>query len=93
MPKRVAASVSSPLLLIAQMLLLPVFLMLFLGSDLANIVELGPFLEAFLVLIMIPFYVVFLMIGDLFRSSGRARIREGSARRCRSAEPGAASRC
>ncbi len=45
---------ATPLLLIAQMLLLPVFLVLFLGSDLANIVELGPFLEAFLVLIVIP---------------------------------------
>ncbi|MDX8140483.1 MULTISPECIES: arsenic resistance protein [Lentzea] len=45
---------ATPLLLIAQMLLLPLFLLLFLGSDLANIVELGPFLEAFLVLIVIP---------------------------------------
>jgi len=45
---------ATPLLLVAQMLLLPVFLVLFLGSDLANIVELGPFLEAFLVLIVIP---------------------------------------
>lgn len=45
---------ATPLLLIAQMLLLPVFLVLFLGSDLANIVELGPFVEAFLVLIVIP---------------------------------------
>ncbi|SDU67115.1 Arsenite efflux pump ArsB, ACR3 family [Amycolatopsis keratiniphila] len=45
---------ATPLLLIAQMLLLPVFLVLFLGSGLADIVELGPFLEAFLVLIVIP---------------------------------------
>ena len=35
-------------------MLLPVFLLLFLGSDLADIVEPGPFLEAFLVLIVIP---------------------------------------
>lgn len=45
---------ATPLLLIVQMLLLPVFLFLFLGSDLADIVELGPFIEAFLILIVIP---------------------------------------
>lgn len=45
---------STPLLLIAQMLLLPVFLLLFLGSDLSSLVEFGPFLEAFLILIVIP---------------------------------------
>lgn len=45
---------ATPLLLIAQMVLLPVFLLVFLGSDLAEIVEAGPFLEAFIVLIVIP---------------------------------------
>jgi len=45
---------ATPLLLVAQMLLLPVFLFLFMGSDLADIVEFGPFLEAFLFLIVIP---------------------------------------
>ncbi|MEV4158421.1 bile acid:sodium symporter [Nocardia salmonicida] len=45
---------ATPLLLIAQMVLLPVFLLLFLGSDLAEIVEIGPFLEAFVILIVIP---------------------------------------
>lgn len=45
---------ATPLLLVAQMLLLPVFLYLFLGSELADIVEAGPFIEAFLVLIVIP---------------------------------------
>jgi ACR3 family arsenite efflux pump ArsB len=45
---------ATPLLLVAQMLLLPVLLYLFLGSELADIVEIGPFLEAFLVLIVIP---------------------------------------
>lgn len=45
---------ATPLLLIAQMVLLPLFLLLFLGSGLAEVVELGPFLEAFLVLIVIP---------------------------------------
>ncbi|MFJ8978745.1 arsenic resistance protein [Streptomyces sp. NPDC102282] len=45
---------ATPLLLVAQMLLLPGFLYLFMGSELADIVEVGPFVEAFLVLIVIP---------------------------------------
>ncbi|AVZ72887.1 arsenic resistance protein [Streptomyces lunaelactis] len=45
---------STPLLLVAQMVLLPGFLFLFMGSGLADIVEVGPFLEAFLFLIVIP---------------------------------------
>ncbi|MER5766265.1 bile acid:sodium symporter [Streptomyces sp. NPDC001985] len=45
---------ATPLLLVAQMLLLPGFLYLFLGSELADIVEVGPFVEAFAVLIVIP---------------------------------------
>src|SRR5688572_25183328 len=45
---------ATPLLLIAQMLLLPLFLLLFLGSDLADVVEVRPFAEAFIVLIVIP---------------------------------------
>jgi ACR3 family arsenite transporter len=45
---------ATPLLLIAQMLLLPVFLLLFLGSALADTVEVGPFVKAFIVLIVIP---------------------------------------
>lgn len=45
---------STPLLLVAQMLLLPVFLYLFMGSELADIVEIKPFVEAFVFLIVIP---------------------------------------
>lgn len=45
---------ATPLLLVAQMILLPGFLYLFMGSELADIVEIGPFVEAFLVLIVIP---------------------------------------
>ncbi|WP_342713685.1 arsenic resistance protein [Lentzea fradiae] len=50
---------ATPLLLIAQMLLLPVFLMLFLGSGL-DVVEPGPFIEAFVVLIAIPLALAWL---------------------------------
>ncbi|MFD0269339.1 bile acid:sodium symporter [Streptomyces sp. NPDC127106] len=45
---------ATPLLLIAQMLLLPVFLYLFMGSGLGHVVDAGPFLEAFFTLIVIP---------------------------------------
>ncbi|GAA3598586.1 arsenic resistance protein [Kineosporia mesophila] len=45
---------ATPLLLIAQMVLLPLYLLLFLGPDLADVVEPGPFIEAFVVLIVIP---------------------------------------
>lgn len=45
---------ATPLLLVVQMVLLPVFLYGFLGSGLADIGEAGPFLEAFVVLIVIP---------------------------------------
>ncbi|MDV7268310.1 bile acid:sodium symporter, partial [Rhodococcus oxybenzonivorans] len=45
---------ATPLLLLTQILLLPVFLVLFLGSDLSDIVDVGPFVTAFIVLIVIP---------------------------------------
>lgn len=45
---------ATPLLLVAQMALLPVLLWLFLGSDLADVVDVRPFVEAFVVLIVIP---------------------------------------
>ncbi|WP_406693274.1 bile acid:sodium symporter [Saccharopolyspora sp. ID03-671] len=51
---------ATPLLLIAQMVLLPGYLLLFLGSDLAEVVEVGPFVEAFVVLIVIPLTLAWL---------------------------------
>lgn len=45
---------AAPLLMLAQMLLLPAFLWLFVGPQLANIVDAGPFIEAFLILIVVP---------------------------------------
>ncbi|WP_204164554.1 arsenic resistance protein [Nocardioides daejeonensis] len=45
---------ASPLLMLAQLVALPVLLWAFLGSDLANVVEMGPFLQAFGFLIMLP---------------------------------------
>ncbi|WP_405653858.1 arsenic resistance protein [Streptomyces sp. RK9] len=45
---------ATPLLLIGQMLLLPLFLYVFMGPELGDVVEAGPFLQAFLVLIVVP---------------------------------------
>ena len=45
---------STPILFITQMLLLPLYLWLFLGEDAARIVEPVPFFEAFFGLIVIP---------------------------------------
>lgn len=51
---------ATPLLLLAQMVLLPGFLFLFLGADLAQVVRAGPFLQAFLVLIALPLTLAWL---------------------------------
>ena len=46
--------VAAPVLMLVQLLLLPLFLLAFLGGELAEIVEPGPFVETFLVLIALP---------------------------------------
>ncbi|KQP51140.1 arsenic resistance protein [Methylobacterium sp. Leaf111] len=45
---------STPALLIAQMLLLPAYLNVFLGEDAARFVQVGPFVHAFVWLIAVP---------------------------------------
>ncbi len=57
---------AAPLLMLLQLLLLPIYLFAFVGSDLADIVEPGPFLHAFVVLIVIP-----LALAALTQSLGR----------------------
>ncbi|MFJ9623964.1 arsenic resistance protein [Streptomyces sp. NPDC101181] len=51
---------ATPLLLIAQMVLLPGYLFLFLGPELTDVVEAGPFVEAFVVLIVVPLALAWL---------------------------------
>lgn len=46
---------STPLLFIFQMLLLPLYLWVFLGKETIAIIEITPFIKAFLFLIIIPF--------------------------------------
>lgn len=45
---------AAPLLMIVQLILLPVYLFLFIGPSTLGIIEVGPFIEAFFVLIVIP---------------------------------------
>ncbi len=45
---------AAPLLMVAQMLLLPLYLLLFVGPELVSGIEPGPFLEALIGLIIIP---------------------------------------
>ncbi|WP_418064421.1 arsenic resistance protein [Pimelobacter simplex] len=45
---------AAPLLMLAQVLALPVLLWLFVGPELADVVEAGPFVEAFGLLIVLP---------------------------------------
>lgn len=45
---------AAPLLMLGQMLLLPLYLWLFVGPDLVDAVELAPFVDAFLMLIVLP---------------------------------------
>ncbi len=51
---------ATPILLIAQLLLLPVYLGLFLGADAAALVQAGPFIDAFIWLIAVPLALAWL---------------------------------
>ena len=45
---------AAPLLMLVQILLLPVYLFLFAGGDVVNAIDIGPFIEAFLLLTVLP---------------------------------------
>lgn len=45
---------AAPLLMLIQMLLLPLYLLIFIGPDLVSAIEPGPFIEALIVLIIMP---------------------------------------
>ncbi len=45
---------AAPLLMVLQMLLLPLYLLVFVGSELSDIIEIDPFIEALVILILIP---------------------------------------
>ena len=51
---RVRLLAATPLLMLLQMALLPLYLLLFAGGGAIAVIDVGPFLEAFLLLIVIP---------------------------------------
>ncbi len=65
---------ATPLLLLAQMVLLPGLLFLFMGPDLGGVVEAGPFVEAFTVLIVIPLTLAWLTQAWAARRRAGARV-------------------
>lgn len=71
---------AAPLLLLAQMALLPLYLWLFLGGELSAVVEPGPFVEAFLLLIVVPLALAGATQAWAARSRRGARIRRGAER-------------
>ncbi|WP_031478100.1 arsenic resistance protein [Streptomyces bicolor] len=69
---------ATPLLLVAQMLLLPGFLYLVMGSGLAEIVDVGPFLEAFAVLIVVPLVLAWALQGWAARRPAGQRVADAA---------------
>ncbi|WP_072734901.1 arsenic resistance protein [Paenibacillus sp. ov031] len=51
---------ATPILFVIQMVLLPVYLWLFIGKEAAQVMQVGPFVEAFLFLIVIPLLLAIL---------------------------------
>ncbi len=68
---------STPVLLIAQMALLPIYLRLFLGVEAAAYVQPGPFLHAFVWLIAVPFVLAALVQTWAARSETGERVSSG----------------
>lgn len=68
---------STPVLLIAQMALLPIYLRLFLGAEAAAYVQPGPFIHAFVWLIAIPFVLAALVQTWAARSKTGKRVSSG----------------
>jgi ACR3 family arsenite efflux pump ArsB len=66
---------ASPLLMLAQMALLPAYLWLFMGRELAGIVEPAPFLEAFALLIVLPLGLAWLTEAWAARRPAGARLK------------------
>jgi arsenite transporter len=68
---------STPALLIVQMALLPVYLTAFLGEDAARFVQVGPFLHAFVWLIVVPLALAAVVQVLSSRSRIGARVAKG----------------
>ncbi|MCM2588191.1 arsenic resistance protein [Rossellomorea marisflavi] len=70
---------STPVLFVVQMLLLPVYLWLFIGGNMEGIVRVGPFLDAFLFLIVVPLIMALLTQVWAGRKTAGARFLDWTA--------------
>ncbi|MFF0903348.1 UNVERIFIED_CONTAM: arsenic resistance protein [Kocuria sp. CPCC 205316] len=70
---------AAPLLMLAQMLLLPVYLLLLAGPEAVALVELGPFVEAFVLLILLPLAAAAAVQGAASRSAAARRLESATA--------------
>ena len=71
---------ATPLLMLLQILLLPVYLLLFAGPSATALIEVGPFIEAFLLLIVLPLTLAALTQALAARTRlGRAVVATGLA--------------
>lgn len=68
---------AAPALMLAQMALLPLYLLLFMGSELADIVRIEPFLEAFGLLIVLPLALAWATEAWAGRGHGGRRLEAG----------------
>lgn len=66
----------TPLLLIVQIVCLPIYLGVMLGSEVATVIQLGPFLQAFVTLIVLPFILAAGVQWWLRRDMRGLRVRE-----------------
>ncbi|QLH79188.1 arsenic resistance protein [Halosimplex rubrum] len=71
---------TTPVLLVAQFLLLPVYLWLFIGGEVAASIEAGPFVEAFLFLIALPLTFAWLTAVCAVRSDAGRRLERAMGR-------------
>ena len=69
-PEQITAA--TPALMLTQLLLLPLYLWLFMGQRVAGFIEAGPFLEAFIVIIVLPLTLAW-ATGIWAERSGRGR--------------------
>lgn len=75
-----AILLSTPILFVTQMLLLPVYLWMFMGDKASEVVNPGPFIEAFLTIIVSPLLLaVVLQLFSRKTRSGAQRLLEVSA--------------
>ncbi|MEX5235715.1 bile acid:sodium symporter [Kocuria arenosa] len=70
---------AAPLLMLAQMLLLPVYLLLLAGPEAVALVELGPFVEAFVLLILLPLAAAAAVQGTASCSAAARRLESATA--------------